>query len=100
MKRFSFLRKVVAIAICLAGVTMFLGCNKDDDPKKSGEQKGCWIVTNTVTCNVVAGVTVPPQTYEYTKCDLTEAQLKEDIRIAKEAATQTGCNSDFTYRRQ
>jgi len=26
------LRKVVAIAICLAGVTVFAGCGKDDDP--------------------------------------------------------------------
>ena len=35
MKRFSFLRKVIAIAICLAGVVMFSGCNKDDGDNSS-----------------------------------------------------------------
>ena len=33
-KKCSILRKVVAIAICLAGFTMFSGCGKDDEGEK------------------------------------------------------------------
>jgi len=32
------LRNVVAIAICLAGMTMFSGCNKDDEKEKPGTE--------------------------------------------------------------
>jgi len=37
------LRKVVAIAICLAGVTMFSGCDKKDGSKDGLEVKESWV---------------------------------------------------------
>ena len=39
------LRKVVAIAICLAGVTMFSACSKED--KENAELQGIWKVDDT-----------------------------------------------------
>ena len=38
-KRFN-LRKVVAIATCLAGVTMFSGCDKENDPNENNNGTG------------------------------------------------------------
>ncbi|MDR0872007.1 MAG: lipocalin family protein [Prevotellaceae bacterium] len=42
------LRKVLAIAICLVGVTMFSGCNKDDGPSNETNIVGVWIYEKAV----------------------------------------------------
>jgi len=49
------LRKVIAIAICLAGMTMFSGCDKENDPKSAEKTP------------VVTGVTVTPVTISIAK---------------------------------
>ena len=48
-KRRLNLRNVVAIAICLAGITMFSGCDKEPDPVNTGTEQEANIVAFTFT---------------------------------------------------
>jgi len=45
IKKSFNLRNVIAIAICLAGVTMFSGCGDDDKDKGKGKTDDCGSVT-------------------------------------------------------
>jgi len=60
------LRTVVAIAICLAGVTMFLGCDKKDDPDVEDNRNGNGNTTiadpvGTITANIAIGAEIQLQ---------------------------------------
>ena len=56
------LRKVIAIAICLAGVTMFSGCNKDDpdneDNGNGNENTTIADPVGTITANIAIGAEI------------------------------------------
>ena len=71
----------------------------DEGGKKPIEEKGCWIMTYTLTCTGIS-----PVTTSETVCDMTESKMKEEIRKVQETVNQSlqgsGCNGNYTYRRQ
>ena len=72
-KKSVYLRNSVAGAICLAGLTVFSGCNKDDDSSGSGDGNGGNASKITAT-NVINSssriVTVKAEDYWYSDYDV------------------------------
>ena len=68
-------------------------------PNPPSGQKGCWIITCTVTCTGLVS-----NSEDLPVCELTEAEVKEVVRKSQEIVNQalqgSGCNGNYTYRRQ
>ncbi|MDR0874327.1 MAG: hypothetical protein LBN27_12835 [Prevotellaceae bacterium] len=75
--------------------------DKPVTPPTPTPQKGCYVLTLSVSCS---GVSIPPQSS--TICDATEAEVKEAVRIGQEAWNKANadagspCSGTYSYKKQ
>jgi len=97
-KRIFKLRKVVAIVICLAGVTFFSGCDKDPDPIDNGTEQEANIVTFTFA-GIDGTATIDKTTHTVTAkaketTDLTA--IKAEFTLSKNATAKVGSTAQVS----
>ena len=94
MTKFFKMRNVIAIAICLAGITVFSGCSKDDDPKETGKPGAVMNFTATAGDGQVSLSWVAPSNNGGS--DITGYEVTKDNWASKETKTASQLSHTYT----